>query len=411
MKCKVGGAGGSPSPATKAFDGWFCTPTKDGGRVAVKTGFSPARGGSRDKQADSEDDLELGEEDRGKGTGGRANVGGRAITGGRGTTGSQGTTDDDAGSTPRKRKTRTKSQLASAEARNQAEYNIQLFGLKRANFFVYKDFFVYDQDKCKGVKQVQDIAVCKLCYDNKDALDQPAPFLHMCEIASGKTSSTNRRRHLEQHHEKEFMEQIKEIALSKVADGDGEQLISSFFSHGPLASDRQASQALFDEAMCEYYVKKLVPLRHADDPAFNKMVEAAGKAAGGTTKVNVMHRDTLRTRLLEILQLVREKLSNLVEGQYISMGFDCWTSEGGETLIAAKMHWIPETWEKVMSSIVSVDKVEGRMCAEDIVRILNCFVKEHLASVGGIIGVGSDCEPSLVCASREDHDFDYEYFS
>ena len=50
----------------------------------------------------------------------------------------------------------------------------------------------------------------------------------------------------------------------------------------------------------------------------------------------------MRTRLLEILQLVRVKMVKQAEGHYISMGFDCSTSARGETFIASRMHVIPE---------------------------------------------------------------------
>jgi len=357
MKRGAGGAGSSPSSGKDRWaDFGFSTPPRGSGRVAVRTETAPsARGGGSRKDRGTDDE----EEDRGRGATGGSN-------------------DDDAGSesTPGKKVGRTKSQDAATKARNQAKYNLERYSLKSAGFKIYREFFVYDQEQCKGVKQVEDIAVCKLCYNktNKD--------FHLCEIAGGKGTSTNRKRHLEKHHEEEFMEQIREVGLSKVSGQDGEQLITGFFSPGPLASERQTLQADFDMKMCAYFVKKLVPMRHADCKEFNEMIEAAGKAGGGTSKIKVMHRETLRTRLLEILQLVREKIAKLTEGQFISLGFDCWTSANGETFIASKMHWIPETWEKLMSSIVSVDKVEGKMCAEDIVRITSDFIKKHLSSVG-----------------------------
>ena len=98
---------------------------------------------------------------------------------------------------------------------------------------------------------MEDIAVCKLCYNDS------TKDIHVCEISSGKSTSTNQRRHLEKHHATEFEKQIKEVARSRIsAEDGGEQLISVFFKLGPLASDRQTNQALFDEAMCEYLVKK-----------------------------------------------------------------------------------------------------------------------------------------------------------
>ena len=74
------------------------------------------------------------------------------------------------------------------------------------------------------------------------------------------------------------------------------------------------------------------------------------------------------------------------------------------------MHWIPETWKKLKSLIVSVDKVEREMCAEDILRISNNFGKQHLSRAGGIIGVGSDYKSSLVTASCLPHSVHYMYF-
>jgi len=164
-----------------------------------------ARGGGSREHLESEDDRKHLESEDESGLEEEEDMGG-------GITGKQGTNKDDAGSesTPGKKRGRTMSQEAVAKARQQAEYNIERYGLKSARFAVCTDFLVYDQEKCKGVKQVEDMAVCKLCYNNSNDL-------HMCEIACGKSSSTRRRRHLEKHHQKEFLEQIKEVALSKVS--------------------------------------------------------------------------------------------------------------------------------------------------------------------------------------------------
>jgi hypothetical protein len=113
--------------------------------------------------------------------------------------------------------------------------------------------------------------------------------------------------------------------------------------------------------------------------------------------------------LEEIMVKVRRKMADEVKDQYVSFGFDCWTSKSGESFIAGKMHWIPQSFDKVKSMIISVDRVMGSKCAQDLVRILDEFAEEHLSTVAGIIGVGSDCEPSIVSASREKHNTPYRF--
>ena len=143
MKRGAGGAGSSPSSGKDRWaDFGFSTPPKGSGRVAVRTETSPsARGGGSRKDRGSDDE----EENRGRGATG-------------------GTNDDDAGSesTPGKKVGWTKSQDTATKARNHAKYNLERYDLKGASFKIFRDFLVYDQEQSKGVKQVEDIAVCKL---------------------------------------------------------------------------------------------------------------------------------------------------------------------------------------------------------------------------------------------------------
>ena len=144
MKRGAGGAGSSPSSGKDRWaDVDFSTPPKGSERArrSEDRDLSFARRRQKDRGSDDE------EENRGRGATG-------------------GTNDDDAGSesTPGKKVGlgRTKSQDTATKARNHAKYNLERYDLKGASFKIFRDFLVYDQEQSKGVKQVEDIAVCKL---------------------------------------------------------------------------------------------------------------------------------------------------------------------------------------------------------------------------------------------------------
>ena len=274
-------------------------------------------------------------------------------------------------------------------------------GTVSASFKKFKDFVVYDPKECKGErKELRDAALCSICIKQEK--------LGLCLVRGGRTTPSNRRSHLRAHHRKVLESDMISAESEKSAAPAGASVITDFFTMGPTATEKAKAQANFNKALSSYFVKKVVPLRHVDEESFKDMINAAA-AVGGKTPITVKCRKTMTRHLEEIMVKVRRKMADEVKDQYVSFGFDCWTSKSGESFIAGKMHWIPESFDKVKSMIISVDRVMGSKCAQDLVRILDEFAEEHLSTVAGIIGVGSDCEPSIVSASREKHNTPYRF--
>ena len=156
-------------------------------------------------------------------------------------------------------------------------------------------------------------------------------------------------------------------------------------SSSPAHSDLYSATL---DALVEVIVDGFLPWNFATRASTANLARTLNTSARLPTDTRAVLVAAIRMKL----RLMKE-IDDVLRAQYVSIAFDMWTSNGGDTFVGVTFHFIDDDW-KLRTVKLDLEKFAGGTTGVQLAQKMPPILLKR--AVAGVWSLITDCEPSMV---------------